>query len=87
MGHKIRKLRGGEMGLVESAALVGTGAYLARQNPNADVVGVMGTAAKYFGYFLLGLFLFFLVFFTLVMIFAKPSQPQPEDTTNSASGK
>jgi hypothetical protein len=86
MVHKIRKSRGGA-GLIESAALVGTGAYLARQNPDADVVGVMGTAAKYFGYFLLGLFLFFLVFFTLVMIFAKPSQPQPEDTTNSASGK
>lgn len=86
MGHKMRKSRGGA-GLIESAALVGTGAYLARQNPDADVVGVMGTAAKYFGYFLLGLFLFFLVFFTLVMIFAKPSQPQPEDTTNSASGK
>jgi len=82
----MRKSRGGA-GLIESAALVGTGAYLARQNPDADVVGVMGTAAKYFGYFLLGLFLFFLVFFTLVMIFAKPSQPQPEDTTNSASGK
>jgi hypothetical protein len=86
MVHKIRKSRGGA-GLIESAALVGTGAYLARQNPDADVVGVMGTAAKYFGYFLLGLFLFFLVFFTLVMIFAKPSQPPPEDTTNSASGK
>jgi uncharacterized membrane protein len=86
MVHKIRKSRGGA-GLIESAALVGTGAYLARQNPDTDVVGVMGTAAKYFGYFLLGLFLFFLIFFTLVMIFAKPSQPQPEDTTNSASGK
>jgi uncharacterized membrane protein len=86
MVHKIRKSRGGA-GLLESAALVGTGAYLARQNPDADVVGVMGTAAKYFGYFLLGLFLFFLVFFILVMIFAKPSQPPPEDTTNSASGK
>ena len=86
MGHKIKKIRGGA-GLLESAALVGTGAYLARQNPDADVVGVMGTAAKYFGYFLLGLFLFFIVFFILVMIFAKPSQPPPQDTTNSASGK
>jgi len=86
MVHKIRKSSGGA-GLLESAALVGTGAYLARQNPDADVVGVMGTAAKYFGYFLLGLFLFLLVFFILIMIFAKPSQPPPEDTTNSASGK
>jgi hypothetical protein len=86
MVHKIRKSRGGA-GLIESAALVGTGAYLARQNPDTDVVGVMGTAAKYFGYFLLGLFLFFLIFFTLVMIFAKPSEPPPKDATNTASGK
>lgn len=86
MVRTIRKSRGGA-GLIESAALVGTGAYLARQNPDADVVGVMGTAAKYFGYFILGLFLFFIVFFILVMIFAKPSEQPPKDATNTASGK
>ena len=86
MGHKIRKSRGGA-GLIESAALVGTGAYLARQNPDSDVLGVMGTAAKYFGYFLLGLFIFFIVLFTIIIVFGKPSEPPPKDATNSASGK
>lgn len=84
MGQR-RNQKGG-LGLIESAALVGTGAYLARQNPDSDVLGVMGTAAKYFGYFLLGLFIFFIVLFSILMIFGKRSEPPPADTTNSASG-
>jgi uncharacterized membrane protein len=84
MGRR-RNQKGG-LGLIESAALVGTGAYLARQNPNSDVVGVMGTAAMYFGYFLLGLFIFFIVLFSLIFIFGKPSEPPPKDATNTASG-
>ena len=84
MGRK-RNQKGG-LGLIESAALVGTGAYLARQNPDSDVLGVMGTAAKYFGYFLLGLLIFFIVLFSLLFMFGKPSEPPPKDTTNSASG-
>jgi hypothetical protein len=60
----------GGLGLVESAALVGTGAYLARQNPDSNVLGSMGTAAMYFGYFLLGLFIFFIVLFSIIMIFS-----------------
>jgi hypothetical protein len=84
MGRR-RNQKGG-LGLLESAALVGTGAYLARQNPDSDVLGVMGTAAKYFGYFLLGLFIFFIVLFSILMIFGKRSEPPPADTTNSASG-
>ena len=63
MGRK-RNQKGG-LGLIESAALVGTGAYLARQNPESNVLGVMGTAAKYFGYFLLGLLIFFIVLFSI----------------------
>jgi hypothetical protein len=82
----MKKMFGGEMGLLESAALVGTGAYLARQNPDSDVLGVMGTAAKYFGYFLLGLFIFFIVLFSILIIFGKRSDPPPADATNSASG-
>ena len=85
MGRK-RNQKGG-LGLIESAALVGTGAYLARQNPNSDVLGVMGTAAKYFGYFLLGLLIFFIVVFSLLFMFGKPSEPPPKDATNTASGK
>lgn len=82
----MKKMFGGA-GLLESAALVGTGAYLARQNPDSDVLGVMGTAAKFFGYFLLGLFIFFIVLFSLIFIFGKPSEPPPKDATNTASGK
>lgn len=85
MGRR-RNQKGG-LGLIESAALVGTGAYLARQNPDSDVLGVMGTAAKFFGYFLLGLFIFFIVIFSLIFIFGKPSEPPPKDATNTASGK
>jgi uncharacterized membrane protein len=80
-----KRSRGGA-GLIESAALIGTGAYLARQNPDSNVLGVMGTAAKYFGYFLLGLLIFFIVLFSLLFMFGKPSEPPPPDTTNSASG-
>ena len=84
MGRR-RNQKGG-LGLIESAALVGTGAYLARQNPDTDVLGVMGTAAKYFGYFLLGLLIFFIVLFSLLFMFGKPSEPPPKDSTNKASG-
>jgi uncharacterized membrane protein len=85
MGRR-RNQKGG-LGLIESAALVGTGAYLARQNPDSDVLGVMGTAAKYFGYFLLGLLIFFIVVFSLLFMFGKQSEPPPKDATNTASGK
>jgi uncharacterized membrane protein len=84
MGRR-RNQKGG-LGLIESAALVGTGAYLARQNPESNVLGVMGTAAKYFGYFLLGLLIFFIVLFSLLFMFGKPSEPPPKDATNTASG-
>jgi hypothetical protein len=47
----------------------------------------MGTAAKYFGYFLLGLLIFFIVVFSLLFMFGKPSEPPPKDATNTASGK
>jgi phosphotransferase system glucose/maltose/N-acetylglucosamine-specific IIC component len=84
-----RRMRGGdgEVGdLFQSAALIGTGAYLARQNPDSSILGVVGTAAKYFFYFIIGLVLFFVIFFVLVSIFGKKSDPPPADTTNAASG-
>ena len=73
--------------VVEDAALIGTGAYLARQNPDSSVVGVVGTAAKYAAYFFGGLLLFFIVFIMIVVMFGKKTDPPPADTTNSASGK
>ena len=84
-----RRMRGGEGGvgdLVQSAALIGTGAYLARQNPDSSVLGVVGTAAKYFAYFIVGLILFFIIFFVLVSIFGKKNETPPADATNTASG-
>jgi len=82
-------MRGGEGGvgdLVQSAALIGTGAYLARQNPNSSVLDVVGTAVKYFIYFTIGMIVFILIFIVIVMIFGKKSDPPPADTTNAASG-
>ena len=84
-----RRMRGGEGefgNLAQSAILVGTGAYLARQNPDSSVLGVVGTAAKYFAYFIVGLILFFIIFFVLVSIFGKKNETPPADATNTASG-
>jgi hypothetical protein len=85
-----RRMRGGDefgMGnLVQDAALIGTGAYLARQNPDSSVLGVVGTAAKYFAYAIGGLILFFFIFFLFAMIFGKKTNPPPADSTNTASG-
>jgi len=82
-----RKMFGGD-GLVEDAALVGMGAYLAKQNPDSSVLGVVGTAAKYFAYFLGGLLLFFIVFILIAVMFGKKADPPPPaNATNSASGK
>ena len=69
--------------LLEDAALIGTGAYLARQNPNSSVLGVVGTAGLYFAYFIGGLILFFVVIFVIAMIFGKKTTPPPADATNS----
>jgi phosphotransferase system glucose/maltose/N-acetylglucosamine-specific IIC component len=71
---------------LQSAALVGTGAYLARNNPDSSVIGVVGTAAKYFAYAIAGLILFFIFFFIVVSLFGKKNESGPADTTNSASG-
>jgi len=74
---------GGDESLLKDAALIGTGAYLARQNPNSSVLGVVGTAGLYFAYFIGGLILFFIVLFLIAMIFGKKSTPPPADATNS----
>ena len=93
MGRKsfmrsIRKMFGGDgNNLIQDAALVATGAYLAKQNPDSSVLGVVGTAAKYAAYFFGGILLFFIVFFLIAILFGKPTQPPPADTTDSATGK
>ena len=78
-----KKMFGGDESLLKDAALIGTGAYLARQNPNSSVLGVVGTAGLYFAYFIGGLILFFIVLFLIAMIFGKKSTPPPADATNS----
>lgn len=83
-------MRGGDEygpgNLLQSAALVGTGAYLARQNPDSSILGVVGTAAKYFAYFTIGIVLFFVIFFIILVLFGKKQSPPPGDSTDSASG-
>jgi uncharacterized membrane protein len=80
----LKKMFGGDgNSLIEDAALIGTGAYLARQNPNSSVVGVVGTAGMYFAYFTVGIILFFVIIFIVAMIFGKKSTPPPADATNS----
>jgi len=86
-----RRMRGGDDGFgvgdaLQSAALVGTGAYLARNNPDSSILGVVGTAAKYFAYAIGGLLLFFVFFFVITLVFGKKNATPPPDTTNSASG-
>lgn len=74
--------------LVGNAALVGLGAYAARQNPNSSVLGVVGTVGLYTAYFFGGLLIFFIVLIFVLTLFGKKSpNPPPADTTNSASGK
>jgi len=83
----MKKMFGGDVNnLFEDAALIGTGAYLARQNPNSSVLGVVGTAGMYFAYAMGGLLLFFIIFFLLVVVFGTKTQPPPANATNSASG-
>jgi hypothetical protein len=98
MGRKsfmkaIRKMFGGADGqfgvgdALQSAALVGTGAYLAKQNPDSSVIGVVATATKYAAYFFGGLLIFFIIFIIGAVMFGKPAPTPPADTTDSASGK
>ena len=84
----MKKMFGGDGAgdLLQDAALIGTGAYLARQNPNSSAMGVVATAGKYYLYFGIALFLFFAIFFIIVILFGKRTDPPPADATNAASG-
>ena len=79
---------GGDDGnsLLTDAALIGTGAYLARQNPNSSIPGVVGTAALYFMYFGIGLLVLIAFVFLMIILFGKRTgpSPPPADTTPKA---
>jgi len=79
MTRRFRKQRGG-LDYLEDAALVGLGAYAAR-NPQAPGSSIIINIAKYTLYFFAGIFVFFLVMIILVLIFApKGNKPATENT-------
>ena len=81
-------MRGGdEVGsLVEDAALIGTGAYLAKQNPNTSTFGIIGIAAKYALYVFLGFMAFVLVLFLFAWAFGKKKEHFDVPTEPSEKG-
>jgi uncharacterized membrane protein len=84
MTRRHRKQRGGEMNLFEDAALVGLGAYAAR-NPNAPWSSVVLNVAKYTLYFFAFIFFFFLIVFILVLIFAPKGSKAPTTTPDQTT--
>jgi hypothetical protein len=87
MTRRFRKQRGG-LDYLQDAALVGLGAYAAR-NPQAPGSSVIVNVAKYILYIFAGFFVFFLVMLILVLIFApkgnKPVAPDQKPTTASST--
>ena len=87
MTRRFRKQRGG-LDYLEDAALVGLGAYAAR-NPQAPGSSIIINLAKYTLYFFAFLFAFFVVMIILVLVFApkgnKPVSPDQKPTTASST--
>jgi hypothetical protein len=81
-------MRGGDGvgNLVEDAALIGTGAYLAKQNPDASTLGVIGIAAKYALYVFLGFVAFILILFLFAWAFGKKKEHFDVPTEPSEKG-
>jgi hypothetical protein len=84
MTRRFRKQKGG-LDYLEDAALVGLGAYAAR-NPNSTGSNIILNIAKYTLYFFAGIFVFFLVMIILVLVFApkgnKPADPATHPATS-----
>lgn len=75
MPRRIR-MRGGETDMfgnvVEDAALVGLGAYAAR-NPNTPGMGIIANIGKFFLYGSIAVFVLIILIFLFVMMFGKPT--------------
>jgi hypothetical protein len=87
MTRRFRKQKGG-IDYLQDAALVGLGAYAAR-NPNSTGSNIILNIAKYTLYFFAGIFIFFLVMIILVLVFApkgnKPVAPDQKPTTSATT--
>ena len=81
-----RRMRGGDESLLKDAALIGTGAYLAKQNPDASTLGVVGIAAKYALYVFLGFIAFIVILFLFALAFGKKKENFDVPTEPSEKG-
>jgi uncharacterized membrane protein len=79
-------MRGGDESLLKDAALIGTGAYLAKQNPDTSTLGIVGLAAKYALYVFLGFFAFILILFLFAWAFGKKKEHFDVPTEPSEKG-
>lgn len=65
--------------VVEDAALVGLGAYAAR-NPNTPGMGIIANIGTYFLYAGLAVLVLFIIFFVFVLTYGKPTNAAPAST-------
>jgi uncharacterized membrane protein len=79
-------MRGGDENLLKDAALIGTGAYLAKQNPDTSTLGIIGIAAKYALYVFLGFMAFILILFLFAWVFGKKKENFDVPTEPSEKG-
>jgi uncharacterized membrane protein len=82
-------MRGGEE-LLEDAALVGLGAYAAR-NPNTPGMGIVANIGTYALYAMVGIFVVIVLLFLFAILFGKRTekltmQCHPEDTPETRDG-
>lgn len=89
-----RRMRGGEGELLQDAALVGLGAYAAR-NPNTPGMGIIANVGKFVLYAMVTIFVLIVLLFLYAIFFGKRTAPttehltmqcHPEDTPESRDG-
>ena len=84
-----RRLKGGD-GLFQDAALIGLGAYAAR-NPNTTGMGVVSNVGKFFFYAAGAIILFFVFIIVYALLFGKRQnltmQCEPTETPEKRDGE